>query len=251
MTDTWATFKKFDHKAPGGDSIRKIHIEHFPKLLFVIITKIYNYCLSTGYYPAAFKRGIMIFILKPGKDPSNPANYRPVTLLDLLGKGFGKMLNERFVFHMESQDLYSPLQYGFRKGRGTTSSLALLYETVAREKGNSRHRKISIVSTDISGAFDRVWHQRLVYILHEKLHLPELFVKIFANFLANREIRIKVSTYLGPAFTPEAGVPQGAHESPDLFNITTLPFLEFIPTPHTYCPWYCDDHHMVVVTECD
>ena len=182
VADTWATFRSFQNNAPGGDTIRKIHIEHFPKLLFVIITKLYNYCLSTGYYPTAFKQGIVVWILKPGKDPSDPANYRPVTLLNLLGKGFGKMLNARFVFHMETRDLYSPLQYGFRKGRGTTSSLALLYETIAREKGNSRHRKISIVSTDISGAFDRVWHQKLVFILHQKLHLPELFVKYLQTF---------------------------------------------------------------------
>ena len=244
------TFQTFKDKAPGLDTMKKIHIKHFPKLLLVIITKLFNYCLSTGYYPNRFKQGLMIFIPKPGKDHSNPANYRPITLLNLLSKAFGKILNKRFVQHLERHDLQSSLQYGFRKGRGTASSLALIYETVARRKGNTGHHKVSIVSTDISGAFDRVWHQKLVVLLH-KLSLPELYIKIFANFLSNREIRIKIFNYIGPAFSPEAGVPQGAPDSPDLFNITTLPLLEFHPSPNTYAPWYCDDHHMIVATPCN
>ena len=144
----------------------------------------------------------------------------------------------------------NPLQYGFRKGRGTTSSLALLYELVARKKGNpDDHHKMSIVSRDISGAFDRVWHEKLIQLFHN-LQLPPLFIKVMASFLSDREICIKIFNYIGPSFSPTAGVPQGAPDSPDQFNISTLPFDDLIPPENTYAPWYCDDLHLAVATPC-
>ena len=55
---------------------------------------------------------------------------------------------------------------------------------------------------------------------------------------------------MGPAFTPEAGVPQGAPDSPDIFNISTLPLEDLENTPDSYMPWYCDDLHMIIATPC-
>ena len=240
-------FQTFKNKAPGPDNIKKIHIEHFPKILFVIITQLFNYCLSTGHYPPKFKTGIMIFIPKPGKDHSNPANYRPITLLNLIGKAFGKLVNQRFVNHMTSENLLNPTQYGFRRGRGTASSLALMYEFVSKKTGSDQFQRVSVVSRDISGAFDRVWHEKLI-TLFDRLRLPHLFIKILTSFLTDRQIKIRIFNYIGPAFTPEAGVPQGAPDSPDIFNVSTLPLDDIVPTPNTYSPWYCDDMHEFVAT---
>ena len=148
--------RSFKNKVPGSDAIRRVHTDHFPKTLIVIITQIFNYCLSTGYYPSNFKKGIAIFIAKTGKDLSDTKNYRPITLINIIGKAFGKLLNRRFVGHMERRNLLNPLQYGFRKGRGCESSLALLYEFCSRNKSTHHLQKVSVVSRDISGAFDSV-----------------------------------------------------------------------------------------------
>ena len=242
-------FQTFKNKAPGPDQIKKIHIANFPKILFVVITQIYNYCLATGYYPPKFKIGTMIFIPKPGKDLSHAKNYRPITLLNLFGKAFGKLVNQRFVKHLTDTGKLNPLQYGFRQGRGTASSLALMYEYVAKKKGSRQFHRVSVVSRDISGAFDRVWHQKLI-ALFDKLDLPHLFTKLLTSFLTDRKIRIKINNFLGPEFTPEAGVPQGAPGSPDIFNISTLPLEDLVTTPHSYSPWYCDDLHQLVATPC-
>ena len=129
----------------------------------------------------------MIFIPKPGKDPSVPKNYRPITLLNIIGKAFGKLINRRFVQHLEEKGKTNPLQYGFRKGRGTESSLALMYEYISRKVSSQYHHKVAVISRDISGAFDRVWHQRLM-VLFNQLELHPLFYKVKANFLINRQI---------------------------------------------------------------
>ena len=48
----------------------------------------------------------------------------------------------------------------------------------------------------------------------------------------------------------EAGVPQGAPDSPDMFNISTLPFnFDFREICNfSYCPWYCDDQLQIVAS---
>ena len=234
------------NKAPGPDEIRKIHLLNAPKIFIVMLTKIFNYALTAGYYPKPFKKGTMIFIPKPGKDLSHPANYRPITLINLFGKLYGKILNNRLVAHMEQGNWFDPLQYGFRRGRGTESSLALSYEFIAKHKGLDKAR-VSAVSRDISGAFDRVWHNNLI-MLFTKIGLPDLFIKVLSGFLKDRELKIKIYSFLGPSFGMEGGVPQGAPDSPDIFNISTLLLGYLMDTPHTYSPWYCDDQLQIIAT---
>ena len=87
-------------------------------------------------------------------------------------------------------------------------------------------------------------------VLFHSINLHPLFIKLLCNFLTNREIRVKIGNFIGPAFTPKAGVPQGAPDSPHIFNISTLPFRDLPFTPSCYMPWYCDDLHMIVATRC-
>ena len=179
----------FKNRAPGPDQIKKIHLMHLPKLIIVLLTKLFNYSLSAGYYPTPFKEGIMIFIPKPGKNLQNPSGYRPITLINIFGKIFGKLLNKRMINHFETSGFYDPMQFGFRRGRGTESALALIYEFIARKKGEGF--RVSVISRDVSGAFDRVWHDNLIMLL-SFLDLPIIFLKAMASFLTNRSIRIRI-----------------------------------------------------------
>ena len=119
---------------------------NLPKIAFVNLTKIFNYALSCGQYPESFKTAIMIFFPKSGKDPSHPKNYRPISLINIIGKAFGKILNKRFVEYLTANALHNPLQYGFRKGRSCVSSLALMYEYIVRKKSGRQNYKVAVVS---------------------------------------------------------------------------------------------------------
>lgn len=68
----------------------------------------------------------------PGKDSSNPMNYKPIALTSHLGKIMERMITERLTFYMESKGLFSPNQSGFRKGRGTMDPVMCL-ETEVRK----------------------------------------------------------------------------------------------------------------------
>ena len=56
---------------------------------------------------------------KPGKDHLEPTNDRPISLTSCVCKVLENMVNDR----LESVNFLTPVQYGFRKARSTTSSL--------------------------------------------------------------------------------------------------------------------------------
>ena len=75
-----------EKKAPGPDKIRADTLKLAGNPLIGALTKVVNYVLATGYFPARWKEGECIFLHKPGKPPSDPASYRPITLLNLVRK---------------------------------------------------------------------------------------------------------------------------------------------------------------------
>ena len=72
-----------NNKAPGKSKINKVMLLQMPITATDRFRKILNATISMGYFPIIFKNGIIILIPKPGKDPKDPANYRPITLLEI------------------------------------------------------------------------------------------------------------------------------------------------------------------------
>ncbi len=105
--------------SPGKDEICCIMLKHLGVLASLKLLGLYNKVWEAGKLPVGWKEAVIIPIRKPGKDPSNPMNYRPIALTSHLGKIMERMITERLTFYMESRGLFSPHQSGFRKGRGT------------------------------------------------------------------------------------------------------------------------------------
>ena len=53
-----------------------------------------NRCLQAGYFPKIWKNAKLVLIQKPGrKDPFSPSSYRPICLLDEIGKLFERIIS--------------------------------------------------------------------------------------------------------------------------------------------------------------
>lgn len=212
------TLKSFKHKAPGSSGIGKIYLENIPGDSVGEICHIYNTTASMGYFPANFKEGAMALLSKENPASSNPLKYRPITLLETVGKIFEKIIRNRLIRFIDENNLNHPNQFGFRKGYGTQSALGILHETIALSQQDKHNT--NIVSRDISKAFDKVWHKGLKYkLIHTTL--PSPFVNLLCNFLDNRKVRIKFQNQISEYFYPSSGVPQGSVLSPTLFNFFT------------------------------
>ncbi len=59
------------------------------------LKNILNACLSAGYFPNYFKEAIIKFIPRKDKSPTNPINYRPISLLEIPGKIFERAIQSR------------------------------------------------------------------------------------------------------------------------------------------------------------
>ena len=92
-------------------------------------------------------------------------NYRPITLLCLISKLFECILNGRLYRYVESNDLLSELQGGFRAGRSCLDQAWLLNEIVADRK--ERGEDTYLIFLDVRKAYDTVWREGLYVKLYE------------------------------------------------------------------------------------
>jgi len=97
----------------------------------------------------------MVSILKPGKDPAPPSSYRPISLLDTIGKLFEKILLARILHVVKERGLMRDEQLGYRPKHSTSLQLAGLVERITRNFGEKR--LTGAVFLDVAKAFDTVW----------------------------------------------------------------------------------------------
>lgn len=72
--------------------------------------------------------------------PLSPNNYRPISLIDIAQKLFGRVILDRLLKWLEDEHILSPYQAGFRTKISTVNQifrLALLHwKTVIKEGGS-------------------------------------------------------------------------------------------------------------------
>ena len=106
-------------------------------------------------------------------------NYRPISLLPVCGKFPEKIiLNNLYTYHL-TNDLITKNQSGFRAGDSTTNQLLYLLEEIHQAFDSTKSFEVRTVFLDISRAFDKVWHDGLIFKLEQNgisgnLHYEEL-----------------------------------------------------------------------------
>lgn len=84
-----------------------------------------------------------------------------------LSKKFETILKNHIINFLETRDLRSSKQCGFRKGKSCsmTTNLIIFNEDVTREINDNN--SVDIVYSDFQKAFDKVLHQTLLHKLQE------------------------------------------------------------------------------------
>ena len=73
-------------KAPGRDRISNTIIKKLPPIGIKYVHLIISLCMRNSYFPNQWKHAEVIAIHKPGKDPTTPSSYRPISLLSSISK---------------------------------------------------------------------------------------------------------------------------------------------------------------------
>ncbi|GBN95984.1 putative RNA-directed DNA polymerase from transposon X-element, partial [Araneus ventricosus] len=227
------TFQEFQNSlneshpsSPGPDGIHYHLLKKLNDRSLNIILSLFNRIWNEQVYPVTWGKAFIVPILKVGKDPQEPTNYRPIALTSCLSKLMEKMVNKRLVYILEKKGLLSKFQSGFRYGRGTQDNVLQL-ETAIREAFITKKHLVSVLF-DMEKAYDRSWRYGILkdmYNMGFRGKLP-IFIK---NFLQTRTFQVRVGDILSEEFIQKEGVPQGSVLSVVLFVIKINGIIHQLP----------------------
>ena len=180
------------------------------------MTYIINESLSSGIMPATCKKALITPVYKGEGDKLDPGNYRPISILPLLGKCIEYFVNKNLTDYINKNKILTDRQFGFRKDNSTTYLMLELFDYIYSSKENGN--KPGIIFLDIKKAFDTVNHD----ILLKKLRhygFTGTVLKWFKSYLNNRYQSTKLGKKISIALLILWGVPQGSVLGPILFSL--------------------------------
>ena len=200
------------NKAHGHDDISIRMIKSIVKPLCTI----FKNCINTGTFPDFWKRSNIIPVHKKG-DKQIANNYRAVSFLPIFSKISEKLLFNSIMGFLEENNLLSSNQSGFRSNGSCESQLLSIVHDIYSSFDCSS-LEVRGIFLNVSKAFDRIWHEGLVY----KVRFTGISVtplKIIKIFLSGR-FQLVLLNVLASSWSPLlAGVHQGTILVPLFFLI--------------------------------
>ena len=206
------------NKAHGhnGISIRMIKVcdESLLKPLLIL----FKNSLKLSYYPDIWKKSNIIPAHKKN-DKQLLNNYRPISLLPIFGKIFEKIIFNRIYDFLLKEELLNPNQSGFRPSDSCINQLLAITHEIFEAFDCNPPLEVRSVFLDMSKAFDKVWHEGLLYKL-KSMGISGEFYDLLENYLSGRLQRLILNGQTS-SWTPIlVGVPQGQYWVPFFFSST-------------------------------
>ena len=205
------------NKASGSDGITGKMLLLCDNSAMLPLKIIFENILVTSVYPDEWKLANLTPIFKKG-DKQLIKNYRPISLLPICGKIFEKIVFKSLYNYLSANNLITKNQSGFLPGDSTTNQLLYLVNEIHEAFENPKSLEVRAVFLDISKAFDKVWHDGLIFKL-EKNGVSGSLLKLFENYLHNRKQRVVLNGSYSDYSIIESGVPQGSVLGPLLFLV--------------------------------
>jgi hypothetical protein len=203
-----------------------------------LLPSLFTTTLHLGAHPWPVAK--VVVIPKLGKtDYSLPHTYRPISLLECVGKVLEKVVVARLGVDVDAHSLISPSQFGSRHFHSAPDAAAML-----RYKAESTIRAGQIgmvVLLDISCFFDSLDPSLMEQIL---LHLgvDTCTATWTQSLMVDREVTLHVNGFISEGFKLGWGTPQGSLASPIISTLFTSPLLHTTQCwEHANFSLYVDD----------
>lgn len=172
--------------------------------------------MASAKIPKLWRKSKIVALLKPGKSPSDPKSYRPISLLCHTFKLFERLILNRLTVTIDPTLI--PEQAGFRPGKSCTSQVLNLTQFI--EDGFERGMVTGAVFVDLSAAYDTVNIKKLLSKVSSATNDPT-FVSLLSELLRNRRFCVHLHGKKSRWRCQKNGLPQGSVLAPILFNVYT------------------------------
>jgi len=202
-------------KSPGDDMLHPLVLKEARSVLSTVLSSLFNKSFTEGKLPAKWKHAVVVPLFKKGKK-QKAENYRPVSLTSIVCKVFERIIRDELVNHMESNELFTKQQHGFRQKHSCVTQLLEVTDdwyNILDEGGN-----IDSIYLDFRKAFDTVPHKRLKNKINSYGIRGRLLTWI-VDFLSQRTQSVKVGNQVSSKTAVTSGIPQGSVLGPVLFLV--------------------------------
>ena len=136
------------------------------------LESIFQASLNDGHFPSEWKKANVVPIHKKD-DKQILKNYRLVSLLPICTKIFERIIYNRIFEYLIENNLITEIQSGFKPGDSCINQLLSITHDIYKSLNDGF--KVKGVFLDISKAFDKVWHEALIYKLKQNGISGKLF----------------------------------------------------------------------------
>ncbi|CAB3381625.1 Hypothetical predicted protein [Cloeon dipterum] len=203
--------------APGCDGITAPLLKNCAASLSSSLCHIFQRSISSGEIPVDWKTAAVTPLYKDGSK-EDVQNYRPISVTSLVGKVMERILRDQLTEFLEAKDIFPASQHGFRARRSCTTLLTGLFDawTAILDERSGSH--VHAILLDLSKAFDRVPHGRLLSKL-QHYGVGGDVLRWLECFLTGRTQHVKYGGVCSAPVEVLSGVVQGSVLGPLLFNV--------------------------------
>ena len=201
-------------KAPGKDAIPPEVIKHGKLALLHHLHVLLLLFWKEGTVPQDMRYSDIVTLYKNKGDRSVCNNYRGISLLSVVGKGFARVVLTKLQILAERTLPES--QCGFRTGRSTIDMIFSVQQM--QEKCREQRRPLFIAFIDFAKVFDLV-SRRGIFNLLEKIGCPPKLLRVISSFHSNMKGTVNYDRATSEPFEIHIGVKQGCVLAPTLFSI--------------------------------
>ena len=204
-------------KSSGIDGVVNEHLKYADESLFIILTKLFNVIRLIEDVPVSSTIGMIVSLFKgKTKNRLDKSNYHGITLLNVLGKLFERLLLDRMMPILEELNIPHPLQYAYQPGKSCNLATFTLQESALHNV--ERGSKVYACFLDSSKAFDTVWFNGLFYKLYNMGIRGKTWCLLRAWY-SKLSACVALNDRYSDHFPIKQGVRQGAVLSPWLFLV--------------------------------